>query len=66
MGDVEEDPVIRKHTQSVSGEKADGNQQGMSVSRGLTKRLKNRAERRRAKQDPEAPPGYGKYRGWLT
>lgn len=45
---------------------ADGNQNGMSVSRKFTKRLKNRAERRKAKLYPDCPPGYGKYRGWLT
>lgn len=30
------------------------------------KRAKNRAERRRAKQDPECVPGYGRYHGWET
>lgn len=30
------------------------------------KRAKARAERRRAKKDPECVPGYGKYRGWET
>ena len=30
------------------------------------KRRKNRTERRRAKLDPEAQPGYGKYRGYET
>lgn len=28
------------------------------------KRRKARAERRRARLDPEAPPGYGYYNGW--
>jgi len=29
------------------------------------KTAKNRFERRNAKRDPEAPPGYGKYAGWM-
>lgn len=35
-----------------------------SVWQVYAKRQKNRAERRRARLDPEAPPGYGRYRGW--
>lgn len=35
-----------------------------SASVRYAKRQKNRAERRRARLDPEAPPGYGRYRGW--
>ena len=30
------------------------------------KKEKNRSERRRAKQDPECDPSYGKYSGWET
>ena len=32
----------------------------------FTKIHKRRIERRRAKHDPQAVPGYGKYRGWET
>lgn len=30
------------------------------------KRWKNRAERRKAKRDPECTPGYGRYKGYET
>jgi hypothetical protein len=40
-------------------EKADG-----KSSHRYFKRRKNRAERRRAKSNPECTPSYGKFRGW--
>jgi hypothetical protein len=30
----------------------------------MLKRQKRRQERRNAKRDPDAPPTYGRYRGW--
>lgn len=30
------------------------------------KKLKNKAERRNAKKDPECPQSYGKYKGWAS
>lgn len=50
---------------SVKGEQADGKGWGLRC-RAFLKRLKARLERRRSKVDPESPPGYGRYRGWLT
>jgi len=45
-------------------EQADG-ESGTAYHRFL-KKHKRRLERRRAKIDPEAPPRYGKYRGYET
>ena len=45
---------------------ADGWGWGMSVARGLMKRMKARIERRRARRDPECEIRYGRYRGYLT
>lgn len=45
-------------------EQADG-KSGSNYHRWL-KRAKARSERRRAKQNPEAVPGYGRYAGWET
>jgi hypothetical protein len=44
---------------------ADGSSHGhnSSLHRGL-KKWKVRKERRKAKRDPETPPGYGKYKGY--
>ena len=46
-------------------EQADGKHR-QSKYHGYLKRAKNKAERRRARQDPEAPARYGKYKGWET
>ena len=43
-------------------EKADG-YSGDSYHR-FIKKQKRRSERRRAKQNPECAPSYGKYKGW--
>lgn len=45
----------------AKGEQADG---PSSRHHSWLKRMKNRLERRRAKRNPEAPPGYKKHRGW--
>jgi hypothetical protein len=37
---------------------------GSGTVKSWLKRLKVRIERRRAKQNPESPPTYGKYRGY--
>ena len=37
---------------------------GKSTYHRFIKRLKRRLERHKAKLDPEAPPTYGRYRGW--
>lgn len=42
---------------------ADG---GSSKQKSYLRRTKNKVERKRAKQDPECFPGYGRYRGWWT
>lgn len=48
-----------------TNEKADGNGWGLRL-RVYVKRRKAKLERRRARRDPECPPGYGRYKGWLT
>lgn len=50
-------------------EKADGSSRsGAGRRKGqyhkFLKRYKNRIERRRAKENPECQPWYGKYKGW--
>lgn len=45
-------------------EQADGS--GKSGYHKFLKKHKRRIERRRAKRDPECPPGYGKYSGYET
>lgn len=52
----------RKNKNKV--EQADGS--GGSASHRDLKKRKRRLERHRAKQDPEVPPGYGKYSGYET
>lgn len=47
-------------------EQADGHSKRGRGYHQFIKRKKNRSERRKAKQNPEAPPTYGKYRGWET
>jgi len=49
-----------------SVEQADGESKRSGDYHQHLKKRKARLERRRAKQDPEAPPGYGRYRGWET
>ena len=44
---------------------ADGKGWGMRC-RKFIKKLKARLERRRAKKDPDCPPGYGRFNGYLT
>lgn len=46
-------------------EQADGRGTG-SRARKVVKRRHRRAERRKAKQNPETPPKYKKYDGYLT
>lgn len=46
-------------------EQADGKGWGLR-SRKYLKTRKHRVERRRAKIDPETPPNYTRYRGYLT
>lgn len=37
-----------------------------SRAKQIAKERKVRSERRRAKQDPETIPAYGRYRGWIS
>lgn len=53
---------MKNKLKEVKGEKADGWVAG-NYHRFL-KRQKNRIERKRAKQNPECVPAYGKHRGW--
>lgn len=48
----------------VHGERADA--YGSTRLNKEVRQRKNRYERRKAKQNPEVTPGYGKYRGWLS
>lgn len=45
-------------------EQADGKSKRSNMYHSLLKRQKARAERRRAKADPECQPAYRKYKGW--
>lgn len=47
-------------------EQADGKSKRGNGYHQYLKRSKHRAERRRAKADPECQPAYGKYAGWET
>jgi hypothetical protein len=47
-------------------EQADGKSKRGDGYHQFLKRQKRRLERRRAKQDPEAQPTYGKYAGYET
>ena len=54
----------RKNDRCCEVEQADG-RGGNSYHRFL-KRRKNRIERKRAKQNPDCVPGYGRYSGYET
>lgn len=50
----------------VNCEQADDRPKRPSKRHKALKRRKNVIERRKAKRNPEAPPAYGKYRGYET
>ena len=45
-------------------EQADGRSRRAGGHHAFLKKRKARIERRRAKSNPETPPGYGRYQGW--
>lgn len=47
-------------------EKADGRSKRGDAYHQFLKRRKNRSERRRARENPECIPAYGRYKGWET
>lgn len=49
---------------SALTEQADGHSKKGYGGHQWLKRRKNKLERRKAKQDPECAPTYGRYKGW--
>jgi len=47
---------------SLRNEKADA----WGKANTYAKKQKNKLERRKAKRNPEEPPTYGKYKGWVS
>lgn len=59
----EQEEPTGKANRVGGGEQADG-WSGDSANT-YAKKQKARAERRKAKQNPEAPPSYNRYKGWV-